>query len=289
VGSQDRDCAVTKLGRFLVDVVSRALQPDEREVVLGDLQEAGEGFRAVQDVVGLVVRRQATLWTHWRPWLALVTVVAPLGVLLSHISAAWAGGTAIYSWLYVDNWTWGYLRSPGARHELALTVLGFGLDYVTLASWAWASGYTLGSLSRETSWLNAALLSLVTFVGTGSLTVQSANPFNAAAFSLTFYRAILPTSLRAVLVVIPAYWGACVGRRSTAVSGQRTTIGVVVMGILTLRTFPFLSGGYLVLSPRMFPIPADWHLKILGLTVAWPLTYMVAGAWRSRWGKPAAG
>ncbi|PYR45064.1 MAG: hypothetical protein DMF89_26045, partial [Acidobacteria bacterium] len=171
---------------------------------------------------------------------ALVTVVAPLGVFLSHISAAWAGGTAIYSWLYVDNWTWGYLRSPGARHELAWTVLGFGLDYVTLASWAWASGYTLGSLSRETSWLNAALLSLVTFVGTGSLTVQSANPFNAAAFSLTFYRAILPTSLRAVLVVIPAYWGACVGRRSTAVSGQRTTIGVVVMGILTLRTFPFL-------------------------------------------------
>ena len=79
------------------------------------------------------------------------------------------------------------------------------------------------------------------------------------------------------------------GPSPTALSGQRTTIGIVVMGILTLRTFPFLLGGYLFLSPRMFPVPADWHLKILGLTVAWPLTYMVAGAWRSRWGKPAAG
>ena len=81
----------------------------------GDLTESrASGRRALLDVLGLVVRRRAALWMDWRPWLALVGVVIPLGLLLSHVSRWWADGFAIYAWLYVNNWTWAFLDSPGA-------------------------------------------------------------------------------------------------------------------------------------------------------------------------------
>jgi len=70
------------------------------------------------EVLGLVVRRQAASWTQWGPWLALVGVVMPLGVLLGQLSWSWADGSAIYAFLYVNNWTWAYLESPGARRDL---------------------------------------------------------------------------------------------------------------------------------------------------------------------------
>ena len=74
--------------------------------------------QAVVEVLGLVVRRQAALWTEWGPWLALVGVVIPLGVLLGQRSWSWADDSAIYTFLYVNNWTWAYLESPGARRDL---------------------------------------------------------------------------------------------------------------------------------------------------------------------------
>ena len=42
----------------LLEVAARLLERDEREAVLGDVQETGEGaWRGLLDVLGLVVRR----------------------------------------------------------------------------------------------------------------------------------------------------------------------------------------------------------------------------------------
>jgi len=74
---------------WLVDIVSRTLEPDERDAVLGDLTESGQGGgQALRDVLGLVVRRQAPWWKDWRPWLALVGLVGPVGVLLN-LACSW--------------------------------------------------------------------------------------------------------------------------------------------------------------------------------------------------------
>jgi hypothetical protein len=60
------------------------LDADEREAILGDLAESGEtGSHALLNVLGLVVRRQAGFWNDWRPWLALVGLIGPVGILLS--------------------------------------------------------------------------------------------------------------------------------------------------------------------------------------------------------------
>lgn len=92
---------MTRVSWWVVDVVSRMLESDERDAVRGDFAESGEsGGRALRDLLGLVIRRQAALWTDWRPWLALVGLVVPLGVLLSVVSGWWSYGSAISLWLY---------------------------------------------------------------------------------------------------------------------------------------------------------------------------------------------
>ena len=62
------------LGEFkwrLVNRVSRVLEPDERNAVLGDFAESGiTSGKALRDLFSLVVRRQAALYKDWRPWAA---------------------------------------------------------------------------------------------------------------------------------------------------------------------------------------------------------------------------
>jgi len=75
---------MSELCWWLVDIVSRLLDPRERAVVRGDFAESGETCgQALRDVLGLVLRRQAAVWTDWRPWLALVGLVGIAGPRLS--------------------------------------------------------------------------------------------------------------------------------------------------------------------------------------------------------------
>ena len=84
--------AMRRISWWSVDLFSRLLEADERDAVRGDLTESGaSGGRALRDVLGLVVRRQAALWVDWRPWLALLGVVVTLGLLLSHVSSRSVG------------------------------------------------------------------------------------------------------------------------------------------------------------------------------------------------------
>jgi hypothetical protein len=54
----------------LVELGTRLLDPEEREVVLGDLAETDETtWRGLLDVFGLVLRRHAGLWRDRRPGL----------------------------------------------------------------------------------------------------------------------------------------------------------------------------------------------------------------------------
>ena len=72
---------------WLLNVLARGLEPAERDVVLGDVAESGQGFGAgMRDLLGLIIRRQAGLWTSWRPWLALFGVSCLAGVPLSRIA-----------------------------------------------------------------------------------------------------------------------------------------------------------------------------------------------------------
>lgn len=278
-----------RLTAWLMEILAGTLRPAEREAVCGDIEErADTDLRAIRDVVGLVLRRQAALWCAWLPWVASLTIVVPVGLALSALSAYWAGGSSIYAWLYLDNWTWGHLHSPGARRELAFVAVGLGLNALTMAAWAWTGGHTLQVISPETRWLSVPLLCLVTFAGTGDLTLQAAASANPAVFASTFYRVVAPCLYRTLLVVLPAWSGARQAR--TVRSGRGLLVVAVVCALLTMRAFGRLSVP--LAMPVLFPVPASaaWPYHLAGGALLGPaLCLVLAATWRAVGHRPPAG
>ena len=196
-------------GRW-VDVVSRTLDPAEREAVLGDLAESGvSGHRALREVLGLVVRRQAALWNEWRPWLALAGLVIPFAILLSLFARRTADGSAIYIWLYANNGDWSILANPAFRDDFAGFAAGILWSYLTLMFCSMIGGLVLGILPRRTIPVNGVLFCLTLFV-VQLLEARSSpdrGPVNAEVFEPAFYRVIFPLLVQLILVVPPSLWG----------------------------------------------------------------------------------
>lgn len=210
---------MNRLAWRLAGAVSRLLAPDERDAVLGDLAEAGaNGAQALASVLGLAARRQAAVWTHWRPWLALVTLAIPAGILLCLAARRVADGSAVDLWLYVSNWDWPALRNSGARSEMVHQFAAVALQYLTLACWSWMGGLALGWASRDSLPATALVFGALAFCGSlagppprhlGMALFHTARVFrgNAAVFAGLFFRDIFPHLVQAVLVVAPAIWG----------------------------------------------------------------------------------
>ena len=162
--------------------------------------------------MGLVVRRQMALWWDWRPWVALLGIVVPLGLLLSHAARAWADTHSVYVFLYLDNWTWLFLEIPGARRDLFLLAGRAALGALALAGVSWASGFVLGALSRRTAWVTLLLFAFAVLLGTaGTTTMTRANSFlnglNGGVLAMPFYAVVFPRLARAILVIVPAWLG----------------------------------------------------------------------------------
>jgi hypothetical protein len=275
---------------WLVGKCSLALEPDERETVLGDFAESETSpSRALGELSGLVVRRQALTWQRWQPWLALTALAVPLGFMLSLVSRFWADRSAIYLWLYFDNWTWGYLDSPGARRDLLAFGADICLSYLTLAAWSWTAGFVLGSLSRSAAWLNATLFIVILFAGTaGTATMATTNSNNAAIFSEVFYRVAYPILVRVVLVVWPALRGIRASRERPPLAfrdGLTCALGVAVLTTLTAQSLSgLLSFGWLSNSSGVPIGPrSGWLLRLLPVAMAWPAAFiLVRATWRRR-------
>lgn len=222
---------------WLVDLLSRMLEPGERDAVRGDLAESGvSGGQALRDVLGLVVRRQVALWQGWHSWLALGGLVIPLGVLLTLVSRRTADGNAIYLWLYANNWTWTYITNAGFRDELFGNGAAIVISWIALMCWSWTGGLLLGYLSRRTIWSNAAFLSFGLLLGAllhpppfiESLFLPHHDRFgadpNGAVFAVTFYRVVFPLIVQYVLVLLPSLLGMRQGLRTGVLPFSLRTI-----------------------------------------------------------------
>jgi hypothetical protein len=128
---------------ILAEYLSHLLDPSEREAVLGDLVEGGEGpWHSLAGVGGLVTRRQAGLWSNWRPWVAAFGVSFPSSFLLMGYSVAIYSGFA------------GIAASGTTAHSLATDIEALVFQALLLAARSWSCGYLVGSLSRRTIWFS---------------------------------------------------------------------------------------------------------------------------------------
>ena len=259
----------------LVNAASLLLEPGERDAVLGDLEEAGEGgARALAGVFGLAARRQAAEWKNWRPWLALAGLAMPLGLLLCLVARRVADGSAIHLWLYANNWDWDQLRVAGARRELGLQAVALGLSYLTLACWSWSGGLALRWVSRRAIAVNGVVFAVLLFAGAmvgpppkhfGMALFFTARDFraNGAVFQGLFYRSVLTPLVQTSLVMAPA------------ICGMRTRVG----GMACAAAAAALAA--LLLQAGLAP-PVLRNLQVLRFIPLLPVGFWIVNAARKR-------
>jgi hypothetical protein len=296
---------MTQIFSWLTDTFSQLLEPGERDAVFGDFAESGEpAGQALCDVLGLVARRQAFLWMRWQPWLILAGVIFPLGMLLSIVSRTTASGSAVYLWMYLNNWGWELTKYPGFWRVMGESAASVSLWYLTLACCAWTCGFVLGSVSRGMGRIDGVVLCLTLLFGElfaapryVSLVedrlhrgVPALPDGNAVVFAVTFYRLILPLIVQAALVAIPALWGMrqasnakTLGPWLRVILWTASVATVTTMVIAEREFWVFLDPG--VLARTWIWLGQLTH--ILWFVIYWPITYLAADAIGRRWHKPA--
>lgn len=281
----------------LANLSSALLDEQERDVVRGDLAESGaSGAQALREIAGLVLRRQAAAWLDWRPWLMVMGVVLPIGVLLSHASRWWGVSTALNVANYWSLWDFAYLGYPGWRRDLMRIIVGTSGTWLALIGWSWTSGFVLGRLSRRTFWVTVALLGLVVFAGTlGAVsTAQLRVTIPSVQYHVVFI--VAPRLLRTFLVMLPAVLGALRGARRTPLPLVPTVLFVVLLAVITSMVSRGLEGSVVfgrgIIPPDPGPdgyVVSDddprpwWPLSLLML---WPAAYILAvSSWQRFRGK----
>jgi hypothetical protein len=194
----------------LVEVAARLLERDEREAVLGDLLETGEGaWQGLLDVLGLVVRRQLSHWKNWQPWLAVFGLALPGSLILMGVSVS---VSSMYERL-IDHRI--LIGSSHAIHEGFLRLLCRGL---LLIGCSWACGFVMGSLSRRTLW------------------VSIASSCFACLFCLVRFTEPSLSRLCLFLFLLPAIWGV-----RQALRLIRITLALAIFLAITITTLMILA------------------------------------------------
>jgi hypothetical protein len=123
--------------------IAALLDLEERQSVLGDIQERGATLRALFELIGLVALRQLQAWRSWRPWALAAALYYPARSAGLHTHPV---ASVLYS---------GHLFS----YE---TVFGTHIinpwDLMRAPIFAWATGFALGRLGGRGS---ASLLLLL--------------------------------------------------------------------------------------------------------------------------------
>jgi hypothetical protein len=266
-----------RFGWLFLSVLARALEPDERDVVLGDLAESGDGVAAAtRHLLGLIVRRQFGLWLSWRPWLALVGVSCLAALSLSRI---------VYR-LNVDLYKYavGYATSLTARQEVGFLLLLAGAVIV----WSWTGGFVLGSLSGRAVWLTWSVFYFVVldsafarFVLGGNIILRNPHTHETPLDSLhgtlrLLMVTTLPLRIATLLFLFPALFGVFVGvRRRILAVHHAALIGSVNIALAVLTTWS--TGWYDPAHlPARWPL-VPWSTRLLPFLLAsLPAAYLLA-------------
>jgi|ERR1700679_76180 len=277
---------MTRASIWLVNLSGRLLAAADREVVLGDIVESGEtGPEALIDVLGLVMRRQAALYSDLSTWLVLGGFVAPFAFLLSLVSRRTSDLSAIYCWMYVNNWDWKLLSYPGFWAAITDWAPYILLSYVALSCWSWTVGFLVGSFSRRAFLLNGAHLCLALLLGTllrapltldHVLTLGSGREFyvNAPVFALAFYRVAFPEIVQLCFVIVPALYGMT---RSQRQSGTSRSFRLFLTLALTLAIAQLAVQNLVVFRQIL-----STHALLRCLSAIGPLIYFLGQAVRQQ-------
>ena len=258
------------------------LERPERDVVWGDLLECrATGIHALREITGVVIRRQLEAWMRWQPWMALVAVAVPFGVLLAFISRWWAHTSAVFVYLYSGRMNWDYLQHPAARGDFLEFAATLALDCAALAGWSWTCGIVLGTLARQARWTTATICVALVFAAT----IGTPTTARVSGFFLSSY----PALLRIAFVVAPLVRGVwCSGRLASLRRWRMLAAAATIVALTVFETRGIegaLTFGAYVLPPAgpdgIIGSADDGRpLRLLPLVMAWPAIFVAVQALR---------
>jgi hypothetical protein len=254
--------------RWLIGQLCRMLRPDECDAIMGDLAELGATDKqAVRDVVGFFLARQADSWKDWRPWLALVGLVVPIGVFLSRISLELSETLSLHLWVY-----WHVGEHFGTGLTIIQETEAWSCQALSVIVWSWVSGHVLASLSGRTTYANATLFYSIWI-------------FSAAALPLypfTLGSTALPLILGILLFLLPSLLGMRYGLRLRALSMGHAVLlaaAVAALTMLTTWTDGWWQTALQIWSEGTWHETVAWQDRILPFAVvSWPAAYLLAVA-----------
>lgn len=286
-----------RLGWRTVELMARALDPDERQAVLGDVAETGEPFdRALWDICGLVIRREAALWATPHPWLILIGVVVPLGLLISVLSTLISGETRVYVWMYANNWEWALVRNVGFWRIFSEASTFACLQYLMLACYAWTIGLVVGAVSGKVFRSSAVAMLLVLLAGLSfaprylafcwqlrnalfHLPVLPAS--NDPVSANFFYRLVFPLIVQTLLVAAPALCGVAAAGQFR-VSHPLLRACMWMAAIATVGALLVREPGFGLLFYRHSLASLNGPISLLELVAYWPIPYLLTIGIRAR-------
>jgi hypothetical protein len=240
-------------GWSLVEIASKLLDGDEREVVLGDLLEVNEGaLRALLEVLGLFVRRQAELLSESRAWVAGLTVSLPSSYLLMNVSVSVSCTfrRLIFHKVF-DGW-W-----PTGNEGFLLLFYHVFL----LMVWSWAAGYVVGYLSPKTVWLSTVLCFAPTFLCLGN------------------YRLVSLEKAHLYWFLFPAAVGVYQGTRKIRISPQLASaldVLAVAMMVSAWNSDALWVLNWALLLPLSYVVGIAWSSGHSGEAGSWPINRRIS-------------
>ena len=247
--------------------LSSTLERAEGEAVVGDLAESGEsGGRALTNVFGLVIRRQAAVWKDSHLWVVLLLLVIPFSFMLCTVAGGVAGESAVYTWMYANNLDWGLIKNCGFWYVLGDAAMQLSLSCLMVVCWSWSAGFLLGCVRKplQSTTLGALLLLLPLFqivnaperwfhfwMLLSSVPPMPAIDLHAPLTASAFYSVIFPLIFLALFVALPAIWGM---RQPAAIAPRK------------LRVFLILSASISVIT-MLFRVPPGFGLLLLSVSI----------------------
>jgi hypothetical protein len=221
-----------------VEAASNMLERDEREAVLGDLIEAGEGaWQAMLAVLGLLLRHEVEVWKSWRPWVAAFGLSVPCSFLL--MGASLSVSRAIQDSFASSH---GLIGQPSGWPWLFAIV-----QALLLVGWSWTGGFVVGSVSRRTLWVSIVSCLLPCMFCLLRFRVESLSPFCLLLF------------------LLPAVWGAVNGLRISRLNRASAVVLSVAVSLLAVPTL-HIHGEPWWDPPRC----------LIALILTWPAWYLAA-------------
>lgn len=214
------------------DVLSKLLDPAEREAVLGDFAElALTDSQVVKSLAGLVVRRQLSPWKEWSPWFALIAIIIPLCPLLARQSTELNHGIWPSLWMKLHH---------GISYQTGLSpstlVCGLCFQGLALITWSWTGGFALRTLSRRAVRVCATLFFAFYLACAGGSWLFS------EGFSWLTGWAWLPLLVNSLVVLFPVYFGIRCGRTSLHLTSSR--MGLVLLWTITIGGLALWTQGW---------------------------------------------